>query len=197
MKQIGHAILTVTPQDGAAPVEYLITLPRLRIDGLWYGSPYIELAESTHICGGNFISTIEYKGKGYFSGKSHQFKAVVAPAPGTGGVAKEHVIDGLWHTTSKFVSGPKSGISFHDVNGPKEEVTVGSEEKMDPFETRKLWKLVAKGIREQDFDAASREKSKIEVYLFSNGSHPRLKYHYRTTSGKDDAMKVQPEQLGL
>ena len=29
--------------------EYLITLPRLRIDGLWYGSPYIELAETSYI----------------------------------------------------------------------------------------------------------------------------------------------------
>ncbi len=34
---------------------------------------------------------------------------------------------------------------------------------MGEFETRKLWNLVAKGIREGDFDLASREKTKIEV----------------------------------
>ncbi|KAF9491132.1 oxysterol binding protein [Pleurotus eryngii] len=174
VKQIGHAILTVknlsaSSASGSPPVtEYLITLPRLRIDGLWYGSPYIELCETSYIVGGGFVSTIEYKGKGYFSGKSHSFKATVSPAPGAPG--REHVIEGLWHTTSKFVKGGVSGNgNFHDVNGPKEEVTVVagggegvSEGEMGEFETRKLWKLVAKGIREGDFESASREKGRIE-----------------------------------
>ncbi|KIY62134.1 Oxysterol-binding protein [Cylindrobasidium torrendii FP15055 ss-10] len=163
VKQIGHAVLTVTPNGGGAPIEYLLTLPRLRIDGIWYGSPYIELTDTTFISGGNFVSTIEYKGKGYFSGKSHTFKATVSPAPGTGGSSSgEHVIDGLWHTSSKFSSGGKSGLTFHNVEAPKEEVTVGSVDNMEDFESRKLWKLVAQGIRQSDFDAASREKTKIE-----------------------------------
>ncbi|KAF7421069.1 Oxysterol binding protein [Pleurotus ostreatus] len=174
VKQIGHAILTVknlsaSSASGAPPVtEYLITLPRLRIDGLWYGSPYIELCETSYIVGGGFVSTVEYKGKGYFSGKSHSFKATVSPAPGAPG--REHVVEGLWHTTSKFVKGGVSGKGdFHDVNGPKEEVTVvagggdgAPEGEMGEFETRKLWRLVAKGIREGDFESASREKGRIE-----------------------------------
>lgn len=48
VKQIGHAVLTVTLPSGDKE-EYLITFPRLRIDGLWYGSPYIELAETSWI----------------------------------------------------------------------------------------------------------------------------------------------------
>lgn len=48
MKQLGHAILTVD-LPGGEKEEFLITLPRLRIDGLWYGSPYIELTESSYI----------------------------------------------------------------------------------------------------------------------------------------------------
>jgi hypothetical protein len=59
-KQIGHAVLTVNETD-----HYLITLPRLRIDGLWYGSPYIELVDSTYIVGGGYTSVIDYKGKGW------------------------------------------------------------------------------------------------------------------------------------
>lgn len=57
-------------------------------------------------------------------------------------------------------------MEFHNVTGPKEEVTaIGGQTsgEMGEFETRELWKLVAKGIREGDFDMASREKSKIEV----------------------------------
>lgn len=153
--------------------EYLITLPRLRIDGLWYGSPYIELCETSHIVGGGFVSGIEYKGKGYFSGKSHSFKATVSPAPGAPGApGREHVVEGLWHTASRFVKGGGGRGEFHDVSGPKEEVTVvagggggGGDGEMGEFETRKLWRLVAKGIREGDFESASREKGRIEVGL--------------------------------
>jgi len=198
VKQIGHAILTVNlPNDKKE--DYLITLPRLRIDGLWYGSPYIELSETSHIIGGGYISTIEYKGKGYFSGKSHSFKATLVPAPGHGsGNHDETVVEGTWHTTSKVVKGKNAvststshwggssshagaGDHFHDVSDAtgthKTEVaalggatldkasdgqSAGDDRGMGPFETRRLWKEVASGIREGDFDKASREKSRIE-----------------------------------
>ena len=48
VKQIGHAILTID-LGGGKKEEVLITLPKLRIDGLWYGSPYIELWDKTNI----------------------------------------------------------------------------------------------------------------------------------------------------
>ncbi|KAI0759179.1 hypothetical protein BC629DRAFT_1550110 [Irpex lacteus] len=79
VKQIGHAIL-----------NFLITLPKLRIDGLCY------IQSST-----GWLSTIEYKGKGYFGGKSHQFKAVLSP-PGSNNAAR--TFEGLWHLTSKETS---------------------------------------------------------------------------------------------
>ncbi|EDR09428.1 uncharacterized protein LACBIDRAFT_319010 [Laccaria bicolor S238N-H82] len=163
VKQIGHAVLTVSLPSGTKE-EYLITLPRLRIDGLWYGSPYIELAETSYIIGGGHVSLIEYKGKGYFSGKSHSFKATVTPMPGMGGQGKkETVIEGTWHEKSQFVKGGSG--DFHDVHAVKEQVSpIGGGEggEMGDFETRKLWALVAKGIREGDFETASKEKSRIE-----------------------------------
>ncbi|TFY65551.1 hypothetical protein EVG20_g5532 [Dentipellis fragilis] len=91
VRQIGHAVLTVKLPSGERE-EYLITLPRLRIDGLWYGSPYIELTEMSYIqSSSGWLSTIEYKGKGYFSGKSHTYKATVTP-PGSNNIA--HTIRG-------------------------------------------------------------------------------------------------------
>jgi len=161
VRQIGHAVLTVGKE------EYLITLPKLRIDGLWYGSPYIELTDTSHIIGGGFISTIEYKGKGYFTGKSHTFKATLTAIPGLGS-GKEHTIEGLWHEKSKFTKGPSADTDFYDVattTAHKQEVTVVGGEKdgaQGEFETRKLWNLVAKGIREGDYELASKEKSRIE-----------------------------------
>ncbi|TEB22466.1 Oxysterol-binding protein [Coprinellus micaceus] len=199
VKQLGHAVLTINGTD-----NFLITLPRLRIDGLWYGSPYIELVDSSYIVGGGHSSVIEYKGKGYFSGKSHSFKATVSPLPGMGGNSivpptksaqssgggwlggwsgsgsknasssslsgsKELVVEGTWHEASTWSSGPESGKKFHDVTpttgaNKEEAVPVGGADggEMGEFETRKLWQEVAKGIREGDFDTASKEKSRIE-----------------------------------
>lgn len=71
-----------------------------------------------------------------------------------------HTFEGLWHLTSKE---SRTGQVFTDVQGPKEEVTVAPVEEQNEWESRKLWQYVAKGIREGDFESASREKSKIEV----------------------------------
>lgn len=59
---------------------------------------------------------IEYKGKGYFSGKSHTYKATVTP-PGSNNIA--HTFEGQWNGVSKNV---KTGAVFTDVSGGKEEV---------------------------------------------------------------------------
>jgi hypothetical protein len=154
VKQVGHAVLTVKLPDESEE-EYLITLPKLRIDGIWYGSPYIELIENSYIQSSTgFLSTIEYKGKGYFSGKAHSYKAVLS----IGGNPKE-TFEGQWDTTSKHT---KTGKAFHDVSGAKEEVTVRSLDGQEEFESRRLWREVAKGIREGDYETAAREKTKIE-----------------------------------
>jgi len=164
VKQIGHAVLAIKRPDAPQeePEKYLITLPKLRIDGLWYGSPYIELADSSYIIGEGYITTVEYKGKGYFSGKSHTFKSTTAPIPGQGGAGpRDVVIEGTWHESSKY---SKGGGPFYDASRGQKELIVPLEwiEELGDYETRKLWNLVAKGIREGDFDLASREKSKIE-----------------------------------
>ncbi|KAF5389102.1 hypothetical protein D9757_004918 [Collybiopsis confluens] len=200
VKQIGHATLTVKLPSGDF-AEYLITLPRLRIEGLWYGAPYIELADVSWIISKHHVCSIEYKGKGYFSGKSHSFKASLNPAPGTGGASVSHVIEGTWHTTSKISSGSKSGLDFHDVTGPKEEVTaIGGllSGDMGEFESRELWKLVAQGIREGDFEAASREKTKIEarILYFPIFLPPISHRAHRTSSDRDARRRLRQALVG-
>lgn len=156
VKQIGHAILTID-LGGGKKEEVLITLPKLRIDGLWYGSPYIELWDKTNIqSSSGWSSVLEYKGKGYFSGKVHTVKATVSPPHS---FSVKHTIEGQWHTETKNT---KTGVVFTDVTTPKEEVIAGPVEEMEEFESRKLWGLVSQGIREGDYETASREKSKIE-----------------------------------
>ncbi|KAG1839337.1 hypothetical protein DFJ58DRAFT_845757 [Suillus subalutaceus] len=121
---VGHAVLTGSLPSGETE-EYLITLPRLRIDGLWYGSPYIELAETSYVQSSTWwLSTIEYKGKGYFSGKSHTFKTPLTPPSHIH--TSPHVIKGTGHAMSKELHG---GATFHDVTSPKEEITVAPGEE--------------------------------------------------------------------
>ena len=67
---------------------------------------------------------MEYKGKGYSSGKSHSFKATVMLMPGMGGQGKrETVIEGTWHEKSQFVKGGSG--DFHDVHAVKEVSPIG------------------------------------------------------------------------
>ena len=67
----------------------------------------------------------------------------------------------MWHEVSKDLD---TGEVFTDVTSQKEEVTVnGPVDVMHEYESRRLWQHVARGIREGDYELASREKSKIEV----------------------------------
>lgn len=69
------------------------------------------------------------------------------------------LIEGTWHTNSKT----KTGVPFHDVSGPKHTVEVRDIEKQGEWESRKLWKAVAAGIRKGEYDVASKDKTRIEV----------------------------------
>ena len=53
-------MLTVkNPKTGEVVDQFLITLPKLRIDGLWYGSPYIELTETSWVASRKgFVSVV-------------------------------------------------------------------------------------------------------------------------------------------
>jgi len=158
VKQTGHARLTVNLPSGEKET-YIITLPRLVIAGLLVGSPYIELSQTSYIASSTgYVSTIDYSGKGYFSGTPHTFKATVTNPLLTGAMKLYH-FEGQWNTTSK---NSKTGEEFTNVTARAEEATVVPVEKQSEWESRKLWQDVAKGIRTGDFNLASREKSRIE-----------------------------------
>lgn len=69
------------------------------------------------------------------------------------------IVEGTWHTNSKT----KTGVPFHDVSGPKHIVEVKDVESQGEWESRRLWKVVAEGIRKGDHEAASKDKTRIEV----------------------------------
>lgn len=132
---------------------------KLSIQGVIWGTPYVELVDTSAIQSSTgFTAQIEYKGKGYFSGKSHSFKAsLISSSNG------KHLqtYEGQW--TGQATVGGKSGHVWLDTSAPKEEVQVKGIEEQGEWESRRLWEKVARGIRGGNYDEASKEKSRIEV----------------------------------
>ncbi|KAG1744401.1 hypothetical protein EDB19DRAFT_1961585 [Suillus lakei] len=132
-KQAEFTVLSGTLLSGGTE-EYLITLPRLRIDRLWCGSPYIELVEtSDNQSSAGWLSAIEYKRKVYFSGRSHTLNAMLTPP--THVHTAPRVVEGISPTTSRD---SYSGVAFRDVTLPKDEITVAPVEEHGEWENRKL-----------------------------------------------------------
>lgn len=160
--QVGHALMRLRRDGGEE--KYLITLPTLHIDGLWYGSPYIELADQSFIHSSTgYLATINYSGRGYFSGKAHTFQATIASVTSPSTPLLE--AGGDWSAASTVKKGSllPAGAPFWDASAsPREEIEVKPLEQMSEFESRRLWKIVADGIRNGHYDVASKEKSRIE-----------------------------------
>lgn len=133
-----------------------LTPAKLRIEGIVWGSPYIELADTSAIQSSDgYTAHIEYKGRGYFSGKAHSFKATV-----TKGSTTIQTYEGQWDGVSHI--GSSKGPVFFDASKPKTEIQVTPVDTQGPWESRKLWQTVANGIRSGDYDAAGKDKSRIE-----------------------------------
>lgn len=157
VQQVGHATLRVGEE------VYLITLPTLSIDGLWYGSPYIELTDTSYIHSSTgLLATIQYSGKGYFTGKAHSFAASITPDKAPTSLLEA---SGDWSGVSTVKKGSllPPGTVFWDANAsPRKEVLVAPIEQQGPLESRRVWKKVAEGIRSGNYDLASKDKSRIE-----------------------------------
>jgi len=122
---------------------------------------------------------IDYKGKGYFSGKPHSFKAALSK--------NGHSVqsfEGQWTGVSHV--GSSKGPVFLDTSAPKEEVTVAPLSEQGEWESRKLWEAVANGIRTGNYDAAGKDKSRLEV---SHSSFCfKLKLTIRTSNDNEERM---------
>jgi len=160
VKQIGHAVYSI-PAYGET---YLITLPNLHIEGLIFGSPFVELNDKTYITStSGYTAKIDYSGKGWVSGKKNSFNAVLYPT----GKEKDilYTISGQWTKTFDITEGTKGGkiIESYDAEAkPITPLTVAPIEQQDPYESRRAWQKVAEGIAKGDMDLTGAEKTKIE-----------------------------------
>lgn len=146
--------------------DYLITLPSLHIEGLIYGSPFVELnGKSSITSSSGFVATIDYSGKGWVSGKKNSFKAVVHPIGNDKDILYQ--ADGQWNETFLIRKGSKkdgSTLQTFDASAhPTTKLTVAPLESQDPIESKRAWSKVTAAILQGDMDTTNVEKTKIEV----------------------------------
>jgi hypothetical protein len=170
VKQIGHAVLTIPvgPSDTQQVEQYLITLPSLHIEGLIFGTPFVELDGSSYISSSSgYTAKIDYSGKGWLSGKKNTIVATLYPT----GKEKEvlYNVTGQWTKEFEIYQGPAKKnspatlVATYDAAGTAQtELKVAQVEDQHPLESRRAWANVAKAIQAGDMDTVSIEKGKIE-----------------------------------
>lgn len=86
----------------------MITLPSLHIEGIIYGSPYVELNKSCSIVSSSgYTSKIDFSGKGWISGKKNSFTATVSK---DGQKDPIYLVDGQWTDQFTVKEGPKGKV---------------------------------------------------------------------------------------
>ncbi|KAI0018477.1 Oxysterol-binding protein [Xylariomycetidae sp. FL0641] len=169
IKQIGHALLSVpVPSKPGETETFLISLPSLHVEGLLFGSPFIELDGASYITSSSgFTAKVDYSGKGWLSGKKNSFVASLYPT----GKEKDVLYNcsGQWtkafeiHSGSAKHNSSKTLLATWDPDATKtSELLVAPLDQQHPLESRRAWAGVAEGIASGDMDAVGREKSKIE-----------------------------------
>jgi len=161
VKQIGHAVYSIP----AFNETYLISLPNLHIEGLIFGSPFVELNDKTYITSSTgFTAKVDYSGKGWISGKKNSFVATMYPT----GKEKEtlYTVTGQWTKSFEIREGSSKHAplveSYDAEASPTTPLIVADIDQQDPLESRRAWAQVAAGIAKGDMDFTGVEKSKIE-----------------------------------
>ncbi|CAJ2513013.1 Uu.00g011320.m01.CDS01 [Anthostomella pinea] len=169
IKQIGHALLTVpVPSKAGEKETFVITLPSLHVEGLIFGSPFIELDGASYITSSSgYTAKIDYAGKGWVSGKKNSFVASLYPT----GKEKDVLYNcsGQWTKAFEIHSGSAKHNSSKTLLATWDpavthtsKLSVLPLEKQHPLESRRAWAGVASGISKGDMDFVGREKAKIE-----------------------------------
>jgi len=161
VRQVGHAILHFDNLDE----DYLITLPPVHIEGLLFGTPFVELSKTTYIVSSSgYTSEVDYSGKGWVSGKKNSFTAKTYPTSKPKDVL--YSASGRWNEAFEIREGHKKDgkviENFVSATAKTTPLTVAPIEEQDELEAKRAWAKVVEGIQKGDMDIVHNEKSKIE-----------------------------------
>jgi hypothetical protein len=164
VKQIGHALYSLTPSGSQEKETYLITLPNLHIASLIYGSPFVELEKSSKIVSSSgYTAKIDFSGKGWLSGKKNTFTASLYQTA-EGEKKPLYTVDGQWSDKFNIKDARSKDVidSWSAKDNQTTPLTLAPLEQQDLYESRRAWSDVATNIQKGDMDAVSGYKSCIE-----------------------------------
>jgi oxysterol-binding protein-related protein 9/10/11 len=135
----------------------------LHIEGLYSGSPFVELNSSSYIqSSSGYTAKIDYSGRGWLSGNKNTFTASLFRE----GKEKDplYKVDGRWSKGFDIKDAKsKQVIDNHDaLNTKTTPLSVAPIEQQDELESRRAWQKVAQAIEKGDMETTSAEKTKIE-----------------------------------
>lgn len=143
--------------------DYLITMPKIHIEGLMTGSLSPELSGSSYIrSSSGYTIKINYLCKGWLSGKRNSFVANVFRDDNE----KESlfVAEGQWCDSFSIKDAKTQRIveKFDIDTVTRTPITVAPVEHQHPLESRRAWQHVSAAINRGDIFTTGYEKSKIE-----------------------------------
>ncbi|CAM1504946.1 Fc.00g025370.m01.CDS01 [Cosmosporella sp. VM-42] len=162
IRQIGHAVLHIDRYDE----DYLIPLPDVKVCGFLSGKLYPEVQGPYHIVStSGYISEIRFSGAGVIWGKKNYFEARMYHKDDEG-KRSIYEVEGVWSEGWSVRDG-KTGevLETYNVDAPENSpapIKIDPVETQDPWESRKAWDAVLKGLRDGDSREVIKEKGKIE-----------------------------------
>ena len=210
VKQIGHAVLTVPYPDASKPPEkYLITLPSLHIEGLIYGTPFVELNSSSYITSSTgYTAKMSYSGKGWLSGDKNSVAATLYRDGDEKDVLYNAI--GVWTKSFAFYKGPAKNNSsktlvdkYDAAKSPGTQLAVRPLEEQHPLESRRAWGKVAAAVAKGDMDAVGLEKGKIEQAQRDMRAKEKgegkgwERRYFSTVKGSDDVLEQLGDKVGV
>ena len=143
--------------------DYLITMPKIHVEGLMTACLQPELSGSSFIrSSSGYTAKIDYSCKGWLGGKRNSF---VASMYKDGSEGKPlYTVEGLWSDVYTFKNAQTGAVveTYDCTAHPTKPIQVASIEEQRSFESRRAWQPVVEAINKGDVFAVGHEKSKLE-----------------------------------
>ena len=155
----GYALLHIDKYDE----DYLITMPKIHIEGFMTGSLFPELSGSSYIRSSTgYTAKIDYLCKGWLGGKRNGFNASLCHDSKP--KLPLYTAEGQWSDgyVIKDMRTQKEVERFNSNTAPRTRLMVAPVEEQHPLESRRAWQPVVNAIHRGDIFAVGHEKTKIE-----------------------------------
>ncbi|KAL8853587.1 MAG: hypothetical protein Q9221_001573 [Calogaya cf. arnoldii] len=143
--------------------KYFLTQPNMYARGILFGKMKYELGDHSFVrCPENgLVADVEFKTKGYFGGTYNAIGGLIRNEK-TGETLYE--LSGMWsgEMIAKNVMTGKKEVLFDATHARHTPPSVRPLEEQDEGESQKLWHKTVIAIKEQNHEAATDEKTKIE-----------------------------------